>query len=240
MFSYLKISDYCNFDNFEIYFDKEKSKENELNLNILIGRNGSGKSSFLDALFQIGENNLKSKNKEIDNTTFGYEFKLNNSKKEYHNTNKPEEALWDLVIRLHTGHTKRQTQPEKGRNILSLSVEDAKWALLVLFLSGKWSTENLHIAKIQSLMLGNNPEDNNADEIEPKIVWLETNIDIEDKENDKKLFIEDIAKPDFKRFIQGKYRYFWNIKNIDKTNPNLFRLFKDILSKKDAKEDEKH
>ena len=52
-------------NNFNIYFDEYK--ENEYNLFVLTGQNGSGKSTFLDALYSIA----KSKNiSEISGVKF--------------------------------------------------------------------------------------------------------------------------------------------------------------------------
>ncbi len=51
----LFIKSFRNFNNFKMIFpDKQNNEGEKLNLNILIGRNGSGKSNLLDALFNIG------------------------------------------------------------------------------------------------------------------------------------------------------------------------------------------
>ena len=77
MFTSVFIDDYCNFRCFKLNIPEKK--EGSLNLNILIGKNGSGKSCFLDALYCIAENNLNSKvDKNVDNTKFDYQILLNN------------------------------------------------------------------------------------------------------------------------------------------------------------------
>lgn len=54
----LFIKSFRNFNNFKMIFPEKQNNEGEkLNLNILIGRNGSGKSNLLDALFNIGIEN---------------------------------------------------------------------------------------------------------------------------------------------------------------------------------------
>ena len=62
MLSYIKVQDFCNLKEFEIEFLQNESDKtcNQPSLNILVGKNGSGKSCFLDALFEIVSNNLKS------------------------------------------------------------------------------------------------------------------------------------------------------------------------------------
>ena len=51
----LFIKSFRNFNNFKMIFPEKQNNEGEnLNLNILIGRNGSGKSNLLDAIFDIG------------------------------------------------------------------------------------------------------------------------------------------------------------------------------------------
>ena len=55
MFDELYINDYCNFNTFRMIFPIKKNTKNCANLNLIVGKNGSGKSSLLDALFEIGE-----------------------------------------------------------------------------------------------------------------------------------------------------------------------------------------
>lgn len=52
--STLFIQSFRNFSDFKMTFpDKASNKNEKLNLNILVGRNGSGKSNLIDALFEI-------------------------------------------------------------------------------------------------------------------------------------------------------------------------------------------
>ena len=56
--STLFIESFRNLTDFKMIFpEKQLNKDESLNLNILIGRNGSGKSNILDALYCIGTNN---------------------------------------------------------------------------------------------------------------------------------------------------------------------------------------
>ena len=73
MFDELYINDYCNFNTFRMVFPEKKTKDCA-NLNLIVGKNGSGKSSLLDALFEIGEYNLKGNIERIDNTRFEYKI----------------------------------------------------------------------------------------------------------------------------------------------------------------------
>ena len=65
----IEIDNYKAFNGFVMRLCPQEG----LNLNLLIGRNGSGKSSFLDALAEIACNNLTSApDKSVDNTSFQY------------------------------------------------------------------------------------------------------------------------------------------------------------------------
>lgn len=69
----IEIDNYKAFNGFVMRLCPQEG----LNLNLLIGRNGSGKSSFLDALAEIACNNLTSApDKSVDNTSFQYGLTL--------------------------------------------------------------------------------------------------------------------------------------------------------------------
>lgn len=91
----IEIDNYKAFNGFVMRLCPQEG----LNLNLLIGRNGSGKSSFLDALAEIGCNNLTSApDKSVDNTRFKYTLTLN-KKDKVNQTERNETGLWDKVVR---------------------------------------------------------------------------------------------------------------------------------------------
>ncbi len=258
MFSRIFIDDFCNFNKFTLDFPTKEDKNP--NLNILIGKNGSGKSCFLDALFNIAENNLVSKiDFNVDNTKFNYEIALNdkiiveNPKIHTSKTLSEEEAkkhLWHKIIRLYTGSTQRQIYSNND-NILSFGPDDSKWALLAVFLSGQRididSEEYKLWDKVQKIAIGLNPDaDNNINKkISPQIIWVDLADEIEGGE--KCIFADDFFDWDMncpRLCIQnqnGTYRYFWNISDCRRCNPDsdpvpLFEILKHII---ELKEDER-
>ena len=63
MFSYIQIKDFCNFIDFEMEFEKLIKESNKPNLNVLIGKNGSGKSC---STWIIKHNNMDYKYRDVD------------------------------------------------------------------------------------------------------------------------------------------------------------------------------
>lgn len=216
MFDELYINDYCNFNTFKMVFPREKTTPGCVNLNLIVGKNGSGKSSLLDALFEIGEYNLKDNIQQIDNTRFEYKILKNNkiissnignAKNEKMSKEEQDKYLWDSVIRLHTGHTPRQSYSYKA-NIYSLTTYTTKWALLAYITSGVWQHKEAEDTdlwnELQNVIFGKN------NHIEPKIIW----VDIQKNKNydDIGEVIRDIRKPDSSIYIGNNItRYFWNL-----------------------------
>lgn len=135
-------------NNFNIYFDEYK--ENEYNLFVLTGQNGSGKSTFLDALYSIA----KSKNiSEISGVKFDiYSDKNKIMWGNLKNTTQNTEIQnpWDMVIRYYTGNSERQLclSDEYQSNLyLSLNRENLKWVLAACFLSGVWFSDDNKIIR---------------------------------------------------------------------------------------------
>lgn len=107
--STLFIESFRNFIDFKMVFPPKDTKDDEnLNLNILIGRNGAGKSNLLDALYNIGSN---------DNlTNVGFNFYVLNEKNEYILDNykatkiNSENNYWKRVIRFHCSDLSRNKE----------------------------------------------------------------------------------------------------------------------------------
>lgn len=236
MFTSVFIDDYCNFRKFKLNIPAKK--ENELNLNIIIGKNGSGKSCFLDALYCIAENNLVNKaDQNVDNTKFDYEISLNNkiiienpknNNNNYLSEDEIEKHLWNKVLRLYTGTTGRRFNNEHNYNVLSLGPKEAKWALLTTFLAGQWTNptpeESKLWEKVQKIALGSNPNINNdIKQIRPKIVWVDFADIIETRE--KSALTDDFLDwnllcPSTYIPLEEGYRYFWNIDECTKLREN--------------------
>lgn len=237
MFDELYINDYCNFNTFRMVFPDKKTKD-YANLNLIVGKNGSGKSSLLDALFEIGEYNLKDNIEQIDNTRFEYKIlkddkiissNIETKGNELFSKEEKSSYLWDAVIRLHTGHTARQYNSHRA-NIYSLATNTTKWALLAYIASGIWShLENnsedfLLWEKLQDIIFGNN------NHIQPQIIWLDVKKEHDYDEIDKSV-IRDIREPDSSMYIDNNItRYFWNLKNPIIIEPNGTNIKQDKIN----------
>ena len=237
MFDELYINDYCNFNPFRMVFPDKKTKDCA-NLNLIVGKNGSGKSSLLDALFEIGEYNLKDNIEQIDNTRFEYKIlkddiiissNIETKGNELFSKEEKSSYLWDAVIRLHTGHTARQYNSHRA-NIYSLATNTTKWALLAYIASGIWrhlennSEDFLLWGKLQDIIFGNN------NHIQPQIIWLDVKKEHDYDEIDKSV-IRDIREPDSSMYIGNNItRYFWNLKNPIIIEPNGTNIKQDKIN----------
>lgn len=162
------------------------------NINLLIGRNGAGKSTFLDALFEIAINTnnpdrifrhyLKSCNGNI--------ICGNCSPVTYENIEaKSKDFLWKKVIRFYTGNSDRHIEYKKKYTeaFLSFERDKVKFILSALFISGAWKSDvnNKIISKFKEILF----EDKST--FEPEQVWIDVkNYNKETFEIKNKNFIE--------------------------------------------------
>lgn len=246
MFTSIYINDYCNFRKFRL--DIPEKQESDLNLNILIGKNGSGKSCLLDALYCIAKNNLLNKtDKNVDNTKFDYEILLKDKtiienpkqvSSKYLTDEEIKKHLWHNIIRLYTGSTDRKFDTDYNSRILSIGPEDTKWALLTSFLAGQWtnptSIEEELWNKVEKIVLGYNPDSEIEDiqQIKPKIIWVDLPEQIEAGSN--AIFADDFYDWEMPaptvnvQLENGNYRYFWSIDQCTKLkgeHPEEDRIF---------------
>lgn len=138
----IRINSLGCLNNFE--FDITSYNEDKLNLFVLIGNNGSGKSTFLDALYSI------SKNKAIEEIQTKFSIKTQENKyiwtNNHNDINKSDlYNPWAYVIRYYTGNSKRSLNTEDEydpEKYMSFSKENMKWLLGACFLSGIWKDPN--------------------------------------------------------------------------------------------------
>lgn len=164
----LFLKSFRNFNNFKMIFPEKQNNEGEkLNLNILIGRNGSGKSNLLDALFDIG---IES---EPSNVKFDF-YTLDSSGKNIianYDSNKGDPVnikniennkYWKKVVRFHCSNLERDKEEIIGKKeesaqddesdeneendfscfndkYLDFNLEYSKFALISYILSGEYS-----------------------------------------------------------------------------------------------------
>ncbi|MFI3242399.1 MAG: AAA family ATPase [Alphaproteobacteria bacterium] len=136
MLKKIKIDSFKGFNDFQLNFSGTSW------LNLLVGRNGSGKSTFLDALAEIGVSNLISAvDHKVDNVRFNYTIETNNVKISK-NKERPENysGIWNNIIRLHTGYTER-TYNENIQNYISCDAKTSKIALFVFLALGFHKTD---------------------------------------------------------------------------------------------------
>ena len=121
--------------------DLENYDANKFNLFVIIGSNGSGKSTFLDTLYSIARTDVVAEiptkfNIGFDDTeNYWGNIDLNENKKE------KLKNPWDMVIRYYTGNSKRVNNIEYeyiANTCMSFCRDDLKWVLAACFISGAW------------------------------------------------------------------------------------------------------
>ena len=156
-------------------FDLNKKLEKDtLNLNLLVGRNGAGKSTFLDALYEIATH--------MDNPDAIFQHYIkdstgelicgNCSQKDYEKI-KPvaDHGFWKKVIKFYTGNSNRNIEyfDNTTEDFMSFEREEIKYVLSALFLSGVWTNnDNITIIdKFKKIIFKNEAT------FEPLQVWLD-------------------------------------------------------------------
>jgi energy-coupling factor transporter ATP-binding protein EcfA2 len=234
------INDFANFNKFKIHLDNYNS--DKLSLNLLVGKNGSGKSSFLDALFQIAMHNLKG---TIDqgqdfNTALTYSVRdedgilLSNIEEEISRLPEFEyrkKQVWDKVIRFYTGSTSRKNHIST-ETIFDINTLLSRWIFPSLILSGNFvGNEWEPVFNILSK--------NKSKCITPRYVWIKSNLKIEsnfpddDNMNEFEAFLKSVSlsKPDItSSIIEGDFIHLFDVNNREFERSNPLGFYRQITS----------
>lgn len=167
------IKSYKCLKGFSLDLNKKTEKET-LNLNLLVGRNGAGKSTFLDALYEIATH--------MDNPDAIFQHYIkdstgelicgNCSQKDYEKIKPvPNYGFWEKVIKFYTGNSNRNIEyfDNITEDFMSFEREEIKYVLSALFLSGTWTSNDNKtiIDKFKKIIFKNEAT------FEPLQVWLD-------------------------------------------------------------------
>ena len=167
------IKNYKCLKGFGLDLNKKTEKET-LNLNLLVGRNGAGKSTFLDALYEIATHadNPDAIFQHYIKDSTGELICGNCSQKDYEKI-KPVTNLgfWKKVIKFYTGNSNRNIEyiDNITKDFMSFEREEIKYVLSALFLSGAWTNDDNKtiIDKFKKIIFKNEAT------FEPFQVWLD-------------------------------------------------------------------
>ncbi len=160
---------------FSLDLNKRCETESKCNINLLIGKNGAGKSTFLDALYEIAIN-INNPDKIFRHyiKDFDGEMICGNCSPENHENIEakiPDNSLWKKVIRFYTGNSNRNIEytNEVTSDYMSFARDEVKFVLSALFLSGAWNNaENKEVIKdFKNIIFGEGIT------IEPYQMWID-------------------------------------------------------------------
>ena len=160
---------------FSLDLNKRCETKSKCNINLLIGKNGAGKSTFLDALYEIAIN-INNPDKIFRHyiKDFDGEMICGNCSPENHENIEakiPDNSLWKKVIRFYTGNSNRNIEytNEVTSDYMSFARDEVKFVLSALFLSGAWNNaENKEVIKdFKNIIFGEGIT------IEPYQMWID-------------------------------------------------------------------
>lgn len=160
---------------FSLDLNKKCVSDSTCNINLLIGKNGAGKSTFLDALYEIAIN-TKNPDKIFRHylKDFDGEIICGNCSPENHENIEEKSLkndLWKKVIRFYTGNSNRNIEYTNKitSDYMSFARDEVKFVLSALFLSGAWNNaENKEVIKdFKNIIFGEGIT------IEPYQMWID-------------------------------------------------------------------
>lgn len=160
---------------FSLDLNKRCETKSKCNINLLIGKNGAGKSTFLDALYEIAIN-INNPDKIFRHyiKDFDGEMICGNCSPENHENIEakiPDNSLWKKVIRFYTGNSNRNIEytNEVTSDYMSFARDEVKFVLSALFLSGAWNNaKNKEVIKdFKNIIFGEGIT------IEPYQMWID-------------------------------------------------------------------
>lgn len=167
------IKNYRCLNGFSLDLNKKAEKET-LNLNLLVGRNGAGKSTFLDALYEIATHmdNPDAIFQHYIKDNIGELICGNCSPRDYEKIKpEPKHSFWKKVIKFYTGNSNRNIEyfDNITEDFMSFEREEIKYVLSALFLSGAWTNNDNKkiIDKFKKIIFKNEAT------FEPFQVWLD-------------------------------------------------------------------
>ncbi len=167
------IKNYKCLNGFSLDLNKKAEKET-LNLNLLVGKNGAGKSTFLDALYEIATHmdNPDAIFQHYIKDSIGELICGNCSQKDYEKIEPvTNQGFWKKVIKFYTGNSNRNIEyfDNITEDFMSFEREEIKYVLSALFLSGTWTSNDNKtiIDKFKKIIFKNEAT------FEPLQVWLD-------------------------------------------------------------------
>ncbi len=167
------IKNYKCLNGFSLDLNKKAEKET-LNLNLLVGRNGAGKSTFLDALYEIATHmdNPDAIFQHYIKDNIGELICGNCSPRDYEKIeSESKHSFWKKVIKFYTGNSNRNIEyfDNITEDFMSFEREEIKYVLSALFLSGVWTNNDNKtiIDKFKKIIFKNEAT------FEPFQVWLD-------------------------------------------------------------------
>lgn len=215
------------------YFSFELQPKEKLNMNILVGKNGSGKSTILDALYEIAS--------KYPNTTSKMAFYIKNPNNEIVLGNRTQDDLktpalpketkqiWNNVLRFYTGNSLRGFEFNNldSKNGFSFQSNDLKWILSAIFLSGAWKNpaNEYILEKMKSLVFSQY-------DFVPQNIYIDINDDIDN--NHIKALMGNCDDTD--KISDKETRYIFNLNNIVYKKDCSFSLLEAFINEENVKD----
>ena len=219
------IKNYKCLNGFSLDLNKKAEKET-LNLNLLVGRNGAGKSTFLDALYEIATHmdNPDAIFQHYIKDNIGELICGNCSPRDYEKIeSESKHSFWKKVIKFYTGNSNRNIEyfDNITADFMSFEREEIKYVLSALFLSGAWTSNNNKkiIDKFKKIIFKNEAT------FEPFQVWIDVRNYDEETFPIKNINFEKKGEFDHKRNFY-KTRLTVNIDKIKNTASSFTTLGK--------------